>query len=110
MATLYSTNTERSKTNAPKKTYVEEHANEQHLRAIYVYVSSTKAYADAAYTKQLTTTQLQNAFLKGCVIKDTGAFYRPAGFSIASGIGSISYVTGTSTATIATAAAVADPA
>lgn len=110
MATIQSTNVERSKSNGTKGEFVFEHANEQHVRVVYVYVDSSKAYADAAHTKQLTTTQLQNAFLKGCVVVDTNVFYQPVSFSVASNVGTMYYAKGTSTATLAGAAAVADPA
>lgn len=61
--------------------------------AIYKKASDTKAYTDAEFTNQFTTSELKNAFIKGAlVILPSGAMVRPNGFSIAEGIGTLTYV------------------
>lgn len=47
-----------------------EHANEQHVRAIVIYKDEDNlAYEDAEMTKLFTAEALENAFLKGCVVR-----------------------------------------
>ena len=81
---------------------------------IYKKTSETKAYKDAAFTTQLTTSELKNAYLKGAVILlDTGAYATPQGYSETSSVGSVTYIvpngTTATSADIASLAAVSDP-
>lgn len=92
-----------------------EDANEQHVRAIYIYkkANQTKAYVDAAFTTQFTTSELKNAFLKGAVIKlDGGDIVKPIKYTESSNVGSVAYIvpngTTATSADIASLAAVAD--
>lgn len=85
-------------------TKIFENACDKHVRGTYIYkkTSDTKAYADAAFTVQLTTSELTDIFLKGAVIDVAGVLYKPTGLKIATGIATITYVTAdTSTATTA---------
>lgn len=91
-----------------------EHANDLHVRAIYIYkkASDTAAYADAGYTVKFKTSELKNAFLKGAVINASGVLSKPIGYSEASNVGSVTYIVPNSTtatsADIAKLSAVAD--
>lgn len=93
-----------------------ENAVDKHVRGTYIYKKSgeTKAYADAAFTTQLTTSELTDIFLKGAVIDVSGVLYKPVSLKTASGIATVTYVTtNTSTATtadLATLVSKADPA
>lgn len=97
-------------------TKIYEDANEQHVRAILIYkkTSETKAYVDAAFTTQYTTSDLKNAFIKGAVIVlEDGSLIKPVKYAESSSVGSVSYITPNGTtatsADIAALAAVADP-
>ena len=81
-----------------------EHANDLHVRAIYIYkkASDTKAYIDSTCTIQFKTSELQNAFLKGAVINASGVLSKPVGYSEASNVGTVTYIVpNTTTATSA---------
>lgn len=81
-----------------------EHANDLHVRAIYIYkkASDTKAYVDSACTIQFKTSELKNAFLKGAVINASGVLSKPIGYSEASNVGTVTYIVpNTTTATSA---------
>ena len=65
---------------------------------------------DSAATKQFTTSDLKEAFLKGAVIKTATGYAYPTEYTEASNVGSVKYPkAGTSTVEIASLAAVADP-
>lgn len=91
-----------------------EHANDLHVRAIYIYkkASDTNAYVDAAGTVKFKTSELKDAFLKGAVINASGVLSKPIGYSEASNVGSVTYIVPNSTtdtnADIAKLSAVAD--
>lgn len=82
-----------------------------------IYTDGTYAYADQAKTTKVKTSELLNAFLKGCVIYlAAGEYAVPIGYK-ASGtplVGTVSYIVPNSTtatsADIATISGVADPA
>ena len=100
----------------PNITKLYEDANDQHVRAFYVYKKSgqTKAYVDSAYTTQYTTSQLKDVFLKGAVVVlDDGAIVKPIKYAESSSVGSVYYIipngTTATSADIASLAAVADP-
>lgn len=85
-------------------TRIYENAGDQHVRGTYIYKKSsdTKAYADAAFTNQFSTSELTDVFLKGAVVDAAGALYRPTGIKISGGIATVTYVTAdTTTATTA---------
>ena len=93
---------------------VYEHANDLHVRAVYIYkkASDTKAYVDAEHTVQFKTSQLKDAFLKGAIINASGILSKPIGYSEVSSVGSVTYIVPNSTtatsADIAKLSAVAD--
>jgi len=84
----------------------------QDLKDVYVsnYVvydgGDNKAYADADKENQLTTSQLFDCFIKGCVIKSATGMFKPVSYAESSSIGSVTYVGSDGNVTIA---AVADP-
>lgn len=98
-----------------EKTYIRAEDIDVATRYIYNSAEDSKAYADAACTVQLTTSELKNYFIKGAVIvlaEDAG-IVAPFGYAEDDGVGSISYITPNSTtatsADIASLVAVADP-
>ncbi len=97
-------------------TKIFENAADKHVRGTYIYKKNgdTKAYADAAFTVQLTTSELTDIFLKGAVVDVAGVLYKPTGLKLASGIATITYVTAdgstATTAVLATLVSKADEA
>lgn len=94
-----------------------EDANDQHVRAFFVYkkTGQTKAYRDAEFTDQFTTSALKDVFIKGAIIVlEDGSLVKPIKYTESSSVGSIAYITPNGTtatsADIASLAAVADPA
>ena len=51
---------------------------------VYAKAGDTKAYSDESCTKQCTSSELKNAFIKGCVIAMGSENYYPVSLSIAS--------------------------
>lgn len=79
-----------------------------HVAVVKVYVNDSKAYEDSNFTKQLTTSELKEAFVKGLLIVESDdAFAKPVRYSVADSVGSISYIA--SNGSVVTASAVADP-
>lgn len=74
---------------------------------VYGKASDTKAYSDEACTMQCTTSELKNAFMKGCIVAiGSSDVYYPISLSIASStkIATLTYAKSGSTAgTAATA-------
>jgi hypothetical protein len=90
-----------------------QQAKDKNVAAVVIYekTSETKAYKDAAYTTQFTTSELKDAFLKGAVIAlAAGGFATPVGYSETSSVGSVDYVSNGESISIVSLAAVADPA
>lgn len=91
-----------------------EHADDLHVRAVYIYkkASDTAAYVDSTFAVKFKTSELKNAFLKGAVINDSGKLYKLVAYAEAEGVGSVSYIVPNGTiatsADIAKLAAVAD--
>lgn len=85
-----------------------EDLKDLHIKATMVYVNDSKAYKDSAHTEQYKTSELKEVFLKGCMIQVSTALYMPTGYSETSKVGSVHYATGTTSAAISSAAAVAD--
>lgn len=66
---------------------------------VYGKASDTKAYSDEQCTKQCTTSELKNAFIKGCVIAmGSDSMYYPVSLSIASKVATLTYAKAGSTA------------
>lgn len=59
-----------------------EQAKDLHIVATYVYGNGTdtKAYTDAAFTKQFTVEELKEAFIKGALIKVGEVLYKAVSF------------------------------
>lgn len=80
---------------------------------VYGKASDTKAYSDKACTKQCTTSELKNAFMKGCVVVIGDDMYYPVALSVASStkVATLTYAKAGSTvgsAATATLVSVAD--
>lgn len=67
---------------------------------VYGKASDTKAYSDKACTKQCTTAELKNAFMKGCVVVIGDDMYYPVALSVASStkVATLTYAKAGSTA------------
>ena len=79
---------------------------------VYGKASDNKAYSDAACTMQCTTSELKNAFMKGCIVAiGSDSLYYPVSLSIASKVATLTYAKAGSTsgsAATATLVSVAD--
>ena len=79
---------------------------------VYGKASDTKAYSDEACTMQCTTSELKNAFMKGCIVAiGSDSMYYPVSLSISSKIATLTYAKAGSTsgsAATATLVSVAD--
>lgn len=79
---------------------------------VYGKASDTKAYSDEACTMQCTTSELKNAFMKGCIVAiGSDSMYYPVSLSIASKVATLTYAKSGSTsgsAATATLVSVAD--
>ena len=70
-------------------------AKDKNVAAVLVYkkTNQTKAYKDADLTEQYTTSELQDAFIKGAIIVlEDESMVKPIKFEISSSIGTISYI------------------
>lgn len=67
---------------------------------VYGKASDTKAYSDEQCTKQCTTSELVNAFMKGCIIAIGDDMYYPVALSVASStkVATLTYAKAGSTA------------
>ena len=67
---------------------------------VYGKASDTKAYSDKACTIQCTTSELKNAFMKGCVVVIGDDMYYPVALSVASStkVATLTYAKAGSTA------------
>ena len=72
---------------------------------VYGKASDTKAYSDEACTMQCTTSELKNAFMKGCIVAiGSDSMYYPVSLSVASKVAALTYVkAGSSAGSAATA-------
>ena len=72
---------------------------------VYAKANDTKAYSDEECTNQCTTSELVNAFIKGCVVAiGSDSMYHPASLSVASKVATLTYVkAGNSSGSAATA-------
>lgn len=72
---------------------------------VYGKTSDTKAYSDEQCTKQCTTSELVNAFMKGCIVAiGSDSMYYPVSLSIASKVATLTYAkAGSSSGSVATA-------
>lgn len=79
---------------------------------VYGKASDNKAYSDEACTMQCTTSELKNAFMKGCIVAiGSDSVYYPVSLSIASKVATLTYAKAGSTsgsAATATLVSVAD--
>lgn len=86
-------------------------AKDKNVSAVYIYGKSedTKAYADAAGTKQLKSSELKEAFLKRALIVIGDETFVPVKLTVSEGVAKVWYVTlDTTTTTMTGLVAVAD--
>lgn len=80
-----------------------EDSKDVHVAATVIYDNDdSKAYVDTACTVQFDTADLEEAYLKGAVIKlKAGGYVTPVAYSESSSVGSISYQSGSSAVALA---------
>ena len=75
-----------------------DQAKDQNVAAIIIYSKTSpdgKAYTDKGCTKQFTTSELKNAFIKRAIVCVGTNYFIPVSYSEASKVGSVNYVTTT---------------
>ena len=75
-----------------------DQAKDQNVAAIVIYgktSSDGKAYTDKGCTKQFTTSELKDAFIKRAIVCVGTNYFIPVSYSEASKVGSVNYVTTT---------------
>ena len=86
-------------------------AKDKNVAKIVIFVNANKAYVDAAHKVQFKTSELKDAFMKGCVLQTAeGAYAIPTNYTEASKIGTVSAIMAAATGdtvTIIRAAAIA---
>lgn len=86
-------------------------AKDKNVAKVIIFVNANKAYVDAAHKVQFKTSELKDAFMKGCVLQTTeGTYAIPTNYSETSKVGTVSAIVAASTGdtvTVTRAAAVA---
>ena len=81
-----------------------DHADDKNVAAIIIYGETSpdgktsgdgKAYTDKGCTKQFTTSELKNAFIKRAIVCVGTNYFIPVSYSEANKVGSVKYVTTT---------------
>ena len=67
----------------PKKENIYARVDEKNVKTVMLYANSSKAlfYDAEAKTDKVKTEDLQNLFVKGCVISQSGKLYKPVCFT-----------------------------
>lgn len=86
-------------------------AKDKNVAKVIIFVNANKAYVDAANKVQFKTSELKDAFMKGCVLQTAeGTYVIPTNYSETSKVGTVSAIVAASTGdtvTVTRAAAVA---
>ena len=86
-------------------------AKDKNVAKVIIFVNANKAYVDAAHKVQFKTSELKDAFMKGCVLQTAeGTYAIPTNYSETSKVGTVSALVAASTGdtvTVTRAAAVA---
>lgn len=86
-------------------------AKDKNVAKIVIFVNANKAYVDAAHKVQFKTSELKDAFMKGCVLQTAeGVYAIPTNYTEASKIGTVSAIMAAATGdtvTVIRAAAIA---
>lgn len=86
-------------------------AKDKNVAKIVIFVNANKAYVDAAHKVQFKTSELKDAFMKGCVLQTAeGTYAIPTNYTEASKIGTVSAIMAAATGdtvTVIRAAAIA---
>ncbi len=87
-------------------------AKDKNVAKVIVFVNANKAYVDAAHKVQFKTSDLKDAFIKGCVLQTAENTYAiPTNYTEASKVGTVSAIMAAATGdtvTVTRAAAIAD--
>ena len=86
-------------------------AKDKNVAKVIIFVNANKAYVDAVHKVQFKTSELKDAFMKGCVLQTAeGTYAIPTNYSETSKVGTVSAIVAASTGdtvTVTRAAAVA---
>lgn len=86
-------------------------AKDKNVAKTVIFVNANKAYVDAAHKVQFKTSELKDAFMKGCALQTAeGAYAIPTNYTEASKIGTVSAIMAAATGdtvTVIRAAAIA---
>lgn len=75
-------------------------AKDKNVSAVKVYAHTDGyAYYEASHKNKVTTADLKEAFLKGCMIVDATSMYQPVNMDESGGVVTLVYVKGTTTLT-----------
>nr|DAM61570.1 MAG TPA: hypothetical protein [Caudoviricetes sp.] len=87
-------------------------AKDKNVAKVIIFVNANKAYVDAAYKVQFKTSELKDAFMKGCVLQTAENTYAiPTNYTEDSKGGTVSAIMAAATGdtvTVTRAAAIAD--
>lgn len=87
-------------------------AKDKNVAKVVIFVNANKAYADAAHKVQFKTSELKDAFMKGCILKTAENTYAiPTNYTETSKVGAVSAIMTSATGdtvTVTRAAAIAD--
>lgn len=87
-------------------------AKDKNVAKVIIFVNANKAYADTAHKVQFKTSELKDAFMKGCILKTAENTYAiPTNYTETSKVGTVSAIMASATGdtvTVTRAAAIAD--
>ena len=87
-------------------------AKDKNVAKVVIFVNANKAYADAAHKVQFKTSELKDAFMKGCILKTVENTYAiPTNYTETSKVGTVSAIMTSATGdtvAVTRAAAIAD--
>ena len=65
-------------------------AKDKNVAKVVIFVNANKAYADAAHKVQFKTSELKDAFMKGCILKTAENTYAiPTNYTETSKVGTV---------------------
>lgn len=87
-------------------------AKDKNVAKVVIFANANRAYADAAHKVQFKTSELKDAFMKGCILKTAENTYAiPTNYTETSKVGTVSAIMASATGdtvTVTRAAAIAD--
>lgn len=72
-----------------------EDSKDLHVKAVVVYVDTSKAYKDSEKTQQFEAQELKDAFVRGALVATSTGYAVPTAFSMSDGTATITTADGT---------------